>query len=121
MPRISKQLHTTASLREALATLDRIASQVRSSIESMETVPTLDFVEIQYETSLIDGTAFLQQWADAARDAIREAKRKSLQAVSGKSDTCPIAGKTARKSTETKRRSTTNKKPSDTGSNGATH
>lgn len=74
MAKPSKGRHTVASLDQVLERLKEITAQVQVSKTLMEMSPTIPELDVLYEVSLIDGMRFVQQWADALRDAARDAR-----------------------------------------------
>lgn len=97
MPRISKGPHTPQSLRHTAENLKQIATQIEVAAVLMETIPEVPSVVINYEQGRTDGLAWLQQWADGARDAVRVAKLERLRSVSpGNPPVSPAPAKSAK-------------------------
>lgn len=94
MPKIKYERHTAAFLREVAENVKKIADQLEHAAVVMETMKQLGELNFPYETYLTDGEAFLQQWADAVRDTVKNERRKfmSENGVSAKPTTYP-AGK----------------------------
>lgn len=101
MPKISSGRHTAASLQIAATKIRQIAEQIEQAAFAFKTVKDADDVKILYESSLIDGTNYLQQWADAARNAVYHEKLRfdRKRGVSAKSDAHPEGESKPQKST----------------------
>lgn len=91
MPKLSSDDHTLGSIRETVETLKQILTQIEGVAIAFDATKGLESVKIEKETSRKDGLAFLQQWADCARDAVREVRiERSKNGVSGNSGTYPV-------------------------------
>jgi hypothetical protein len=115
MPKLSSGRHTAGSIRQVVVHLQEIIKQIEHAAAVLETVKHAHDVEIMQETSLVDGVKFIQQWADCARDAVRDLKINATKnGVPAKSDTSPIGKKEPQKSTSNSLQKPPIKKVADT-------
>lgn len=66
--------HTVESMKHVVARLREIASQIEVVADGAAMQPAIGELEVPLEVSLIDGSQFLQDWADSLRDAVRAEK-----------------------------------------------
>lgn len=115
MPKLSSGRHTAGSIRQVVVHLQEIIKQIEYSAAVLKSVEHVSDVVIKQETSLIDGVKFLQQWADCARDAVRDLKLNAEKhAVPAKSDTSPDRKAGPQKTTSRRLQKSPIKKDADT-------
>lgn len=118
MPKDTSERHSAESLGHNAREIERLLTQLKSSIDLMQTEPgVLDSVMVPRERSRLDGITFLRSWTDAVRDAVSDAKHDVVRGANGVSDlpdTLPMRKKASKKSGTKRRSESAHPKASDT-------